>query len=330
MASRIGGGFVCITKPKMRPESGHGRGGRERFQRVLWSCYPRGVTILEVINKTTPYFEKQGIESPRLTIELLLAHLLKKKRLQLYLEFERDLDETTLEALRGMVKRRVAGEPLQYITGEAEFCGLRLMVDKRVLIPRPETELLVETVVGRLKAESGERKTAVKIVDVGTGSGCIAIALAKNLPAAEIVAVDVSNDALEVARGNAKMNGVEKNIRFLQSDLLQNLPGSQGSDAVVSNPPYIAIGELAKLPREVRDFEPVRAISAGEDGFEVFQRLVMDARRVLKPPGFLALEIGAGQRPAVENLVVKAGYEVDQVVKDLQGHERVVVARLKV
>jgi release factor glutamine methyltransferase len=287
------------------------------------------VRILDVINKTTPFFEKQGIESPRLTIELLLAHLLKKKRLELYLDFEREMDEPTLEKLRELVRRRAAGEPLQYITGEAEFFGLKFAVDKRVLIPRPETELLVETVLKRLKPLE-EQKQALTIVDVGTGSGCIAVALAKNLPTAEIVAMDVSNDALEVARGNAKMNGVEKNIRFLQSDLLQNLPGSQGADAVVSNPPYIATGELADLPKEVRDFEPVRALSAGEDGFEVFQRLVMDARCVLKPPGFLALEIGAGQRPAVEILFVKAGYEVDQVVKDLQGHERVVVARLKV
>jgi release factor glutamine methyltransferase len=287
------------------------------------------VRILDVINKTTPFFEKQEIESPRLTIELLLAHLLKKKRLELYMEFERELDEPTLEKLRDLVKRRAAGEPLQYITGEAEFFGLRFAVDKRVLIPRPETELLVQTVLERLKPLE-EQKQALKIVDVGTGSGCIAVALAKNLPTAEIYALDVSNEALEVARGNAKMNGVEKNIRFLQSDLLENLPGSRGADAVVSNPPYIATGELANLPKEVRDFEPVRALSAGEDGFEVFHRLVMDAKRVLNPPGFLALEIGAGQRPAVEILFVKAGYEVDQVVKDLQGHERVIVARLKV
>src|SRR5208282_670074 len=240
--------------------------GRAHFQRVRRPCYPRGVTILEVINKTTPYFEKQGIESPRLTIELLLAHLLKKKRMQLYLEFERDLDETTLEALRGMVKRRVAGEPLQYITGEAEFCGLRLMVDKRVLIPRPETELLVETVAGRVKGEGEERKAAARIVDVGTGSGCIAIALAKKFPDAEIVALDASRDALDVARGNATLHQIEKNIRFLESDLLQNLDDSLRVDVIVSNPPYIADGEMAKLPREVRDFEPVRALAAGEDG----------------------------------------------------------------
>jgi release factor glutamine methyltransferase len=287
------------------------------------------VRILEVIQKTTLYFEKQGIESPRLTIELLLAHLLKKKRMELYLEFERELDEGTLARLRGMVKRRVAGEPLQYITGEVEFCGLRLLVDKRVLIPRPETELLVEVVAKRLKAESGERKAEVKIVDVGTGSGCIAIALAKKLPEAEITAVDVSPEALEVARANGKLQQIEKNVRFLESDLLKELPDSFVVEAIVSNPPYIAEGELAKLPKEVRDFEPVRALAAGEDGLKVIRRLVMDARRILSPSGFVALEIGAGQRAAVEEIFGQHGFAVVEVVKDLQGFERVVVAQPK-
>lgn len=334
------------------------------------------MTILEVINKTTPYFEKQGVESPRLTIELLLAHLLKKKRLQLYLEFERDLDETTLEGLRGMVKRRVAGEPLQYITGEVEFCGLKLMVDKRVLIPRPETELLVETAEKRIervassqellardsKTEGEGKRTeqpqagtpappnrSLTLVDVGTGSGAIAIALAKRLTTASrdvaakdqsgvssdsacattIYATDVSSEALDVARGNATLHQVEKNIRFLESDLLHNLDSSFVADAIVSNPPYIADGEIAKLPKEVRDFEPARALAAGEDGLKVIRRLVMDARRILSPSGFVALEIGAGQRAAVEEFFGQQGYEVVEVVKDLQGHERVIVAQPK-
>jgi release factor glutamine methyltransferase len=308
------------------------RGGRVHFQRARYSWYPCGVRILEVINKTTPYFEKQGIESPRLTIELLLAHLLKKKRLDLYLEFERELDEGTLVKLREMVKRRAAGEPLQYITGETEFCGLKFMVDKRVLIPRPETELLVETVVRRLKIADGApggRALPTRIVDVGTGSGCIAIALAKKLPTAEITALDVSRDALEVARGNANLHQIEKNIRFLESDLLDALPNSFAADVVVSNPPYIADGELAKLPKEVRDFEPVRALLAGEDGLKVIRRLVTNARRVLSASGFVALELGAGQREAVEEFFGQQGHEVVEVVKDLQGHERVIVARPK-
>lgn len=303
--------------------------------------YSPAVRILDVITKTTPYLEKQGIESPRLTIELLLAHLLKKKRMGLYLEFERELDEATLTKLREMVKRRVAGEPLQYITGEVEFCGLKLLVDKRVLIPRPETELLVEAVVKRLAVEGPQAGTPVppnknlKIVDVGTGSGCIAIALAKGLmiagrdACATIYGLDVSPEAVEVARGNALLHQIEKNIRFLESDLLQALPDSFVAEAIVSNPPYIADGELAKLPREVRDFEPVRALAAGEDGLKVIRRLVMDARRILSPSGFVALEIGAEQRAVVEEIFGQQGLAVVEVVKDLEGHERVIVAQPK-
>ena len=286
--------------------------------------------ILEVINRTTTYFEKQGIESPRLTIELLLAHLLEKKRLDLYLEFERELDEGTLAKLRELVKRRAGGEPLQYITGETEFYGLKFMVDKRVLIPRAETEMLVETVVKRLKPADGtpvDRALPTTIIDVGTGSGCIAIALAKKLPTAEISALDISPDALEVARGNAALHQVEKKVRFFEGDLLEGLPSSFVAEAIVSNPPYIADGELAKLPKEVRDFEPVRALAAGEDGLKVIRRLVMNAKRALSASGFVALEIGAGQREAVEGIFGQQGYAVVEVVKDLQGHERVVVAQ---
>ena len=273
--------------------------------------------ILEVINKTTPYFEKAGIESPRLTIELLLAHVLKKKRLQLYLEFEHELDEPTLATLRELVKRRVAGEPLQYITGEAEFCGLKLAVDRRVLIPRPETELLVEIVAARQPA---------KIVDVGTGSGCIAIALAQRLPAAEITAIDANAGALELAQENAGRQNLQKIPRFLPGDLLSVLPDSYAADAIVSNPPYIASGDWAKLPKEVKDFEPAQALTAGVDGLEIIRRLVLDAKRVLSPNGFVALEIGAGQRSAVAELFERAAYRVAQAEKDLQGHDRVIVA----
>ena len=284
--------------------------------------------ILEVINKTTPFFEKQGVESPRLTIELLLAHLLKKKRLDLYLEFERELDEGTLARLRELVKRRAGGEPLQYITGETEFCGLKFMVDKRVLIPRPETELLVDVVLERLKGRAPAPPTRPPaVLDVGTGSGCIAITLAKKLPDAEISALDISPEALEVARGNAALHQVEKKVRFFESDLLEKLPSSFVAEAIVSNPPYIADGELAKLPKEVRGFEPVRALAAGEDGLKVIRRLVMDARRALSPSGFVALEIGAGQRDAVAEIFGQQGFAMVEVVKDLQGHERVVVAQ---
>jgi release factor glutamine methyltransferase len=281
--------------------------------------------ILEVIQRTTPYFEKQGVESPRLTIELLLAHLLKKRRLDLYLEFERELDATTLEKLREMVRRRAAGEPVQYITGEAEFCGLKFVVDKRVLIPRPETELLVETVTAGVRSQ----KSGVRIIDLCTGSGCIAVTLAKKIEAAEIYATDVSAEALAVAEENAKRHNVEKKIRFFRGDLLESLPVSLSVDAIVSNPPYIASGDLARLPKEVREFEPVHALSAGEDGLNFYRRIVGSARRFLLPTGFLCLELGDGQCAAVSRLCAENGWTVDQVVKDLQGKERVLVARPK-
>lgn len=284
--------------------------------------------ILDIINRTTPFLENHGVESPRLNIELLLAHLLGKRRLDLYMEFERELDEPTLEKLREMVKRRASGEPLQYITGEAEFCGLKLAVDRRVLIPRPETELLVETVLERLKEVIRSQKSEVRIIDLCTGSGCIAVALAKKLDKAEVYATDSSAEALAVAHGNAARHGVEKKIRFLQGDLLKVIPDSLRVDALVSNPPYIASGELAGLPKEVRDFEPVQALAAGEDGLKVVRRIVEDARRFLLPEGILALELGAGQRATVGPLCVAHGLQVMKVVNDLQGHERVIVAQV--
>jgi release factor glutamine methyltransferase len=280
------------------------------------------VRILEVINKTTPFFEKNGVESPRLTIELMLAHVLQKKRLQLYLEFERDVDETALARLREMVRRRAEGEPLQYILGETEFCGLKMMVDRRVLIPRPETELLVETALNEMKDAANP-----VIFDVCTGSGCVAIALAKKRPGSEVWALDASADALEVAGANAKLHGLEKLIRFSQGDLLSAMTVSLRADAIVSNPPYVADGDMARLPKEVGKFEPAQALNGGVDGLEVYRRLIAQASSFLKPTGFVALELGAGQRTAVERLLEPVGLRVTQVVKDLQGHDRVMVAR---
>jgi release factor glutamine methyltransferase len=281
--------------------------------------------IIDVINKTTPFFEARGVENPRLNVELLLSHVLKKKRLELYLEFERELDEQTLEKLRELVKRRAAGEPIQYITGTTEFFGLEFFVDKRVLIPRPETEILVAEVLQELKNRG---KILQKIVDVGTGSGAIAVALAKNLPEnAEIFALDVSADALEVAKSNAKKHGVEKNVRFLKSDLLQNLPSDLRADAIVTNPPYIATEELASLPKEVGAFEPKAALVGGSRGLEVIGRLVAQSHAILaRGEGFLALEIGAGQAADVAQILAEHGFNVAKIVKDLAGHERVVVA----
>jgi release factor glutamine methyltransferase len=281
--------------------------------------------ILDVINKTTPFFEKRGVESPRLTIELLLAHVLGKKRLELYLEFEREVDNTQLESLRELVRRRADGEPIQYITGEAEFHGLKFLVDRRVLIPRPETELLVETV---LQDPPGAAGAAPVLVDLCTGSGCIAVTLATRCAGAIVYALDVSEDALAVARMNAERHGVEKNIRFFRGDLLQALPENARADAIVSNPPYVATGDLAALPKEVRDFEPWLALDAGKDGLDVYGRIAAQAAGRLTSSGRLYLELGAGQRAAVEDILGAHGFNMDRVVRDLQGHDRVLVARV--
>lgn len=283
--------------------------------------------ILELIQRTAPYLAKHGVDSPRLTVELLLAHVLKKRRLDLYLEFDRELDERTLETLRAMVRRRVEGEPLQYILEEAAFCGLKFAVDRRVLIPRPETELLVETALERIKLRVKSVESPVRIVDLCTGSGCVAVTLAKRLDAVEVYATDISPEALAVARENARRHNVEKKIGFFCGDLLKVLLSSLAADAIVSNPPYIASGDLARLPKEVREFEPVQALVAGEDGLNFYRRIVGNARRFLLPDGFLCLELGDGQAAAVSHLCAANGWQVEQVVKDLRGMERVLVAR---
>ncbi|MCS7049172.1 MAG: peptide chain release factor N(5)-glutamine methyltransferase [Verrucomicrobiae bacterium] len=276
------------------------------------------MTILEVINKTTPFFQRHGVDSPRLTIELMLAHVLQTNRLRLYLDFERELDEATLARLRELVRRRAAGEPLQYVLGEAEFCGLKLAVDRRVLIPRPETEWLVEAVVNRAPRT---------VLDVGTGSGCIALAVARRLPQARVFACDVSEGALVVARENARRHDLEKNVRFFASDLLSACTDGWRVEAIVCNPPYISRGEWGQLPREVRDFEPGLALLAGEDGLEVMRRLAPQARQHVSETGWVALEVGAGQRGVVVAIFEKHGFALEEVVTDLQGHERVVILR---
>ncbi len=279
-----------------------------------------GKSVLDVINATTAFFQQKGVDSPRLTIELMLAHALRKKRLDLYLEFERVLDEPTLTTLREMVKRRGAGEPLQYILGKVEFHGLEFAVDKRVLIPRPETELLVEEVAAGCK-EAGP----VRILDIGTGSGCIAVTLAVLLPSAAITATDRSAAALELARANAARHGVTGRVEIVESDLFSTLTGRQ-FDWIVSNPPYIPSSQANTLAREIRDYEPLEALFAGEDGLAVIRRIIAGAPPFLSAGGRVALEIGAGQSGAVQELFLEAQYQVAKVVKDYDNYDRLIIA----
>jgi release factor glutamine methyltransferase len=257
------------------------------------------MTVLEVLQSSTAYFKKRGIESPRLNAEHLLAHALGRTRMELYLEFERPLGETELAPLRRLVQRRGEGEPLQQLLGTVEFCGHTFLCDKRALVPRPETEQLVELVESKIE----NRKS--KILDVGTGSGVIALTLAKNFPEAEIFAVDVSEDALALARENAIRLGVNGRVQLRRSNLLENL--DERFDLIVANLPYIATQDRQTLSREVlRD--PEVALFAGTRGDELLRELIEQAPERLCPGGLLALEIGPGQSDALLSALAEKKY----------------------
>ena len=263
----------------------------------------------------------------RLDAESLLLHLVGRDRAFLIAHGDQELSAEGVVRYYALVERRLGGEPIQYITGEQEFYGLPFHVNHHVLIPRPETEGLVDRV---LELAAGFERP--RIVDVGTGSGAIAVTLAARLAEATITAIDLSEDALEVARGNAVRNGAEGKIRFVQGDLLTPLgpesPVSASVDIVVSNPPYVPTTDRAALDKEVREFEPTLALFAGEDGLEIYRRLIPAAQKALVAGGWLALEIGYEQADAIRALLAASGFEKIVFARDLQGIERVATAQL--
>lgn len=244
-------------------------------------------TVLEILNKTTAFFQHKGIPDPRLDAQYILAHGLKMDRMELYLNFDRPLSERELEALRPLVARRAKREPLQHIVGSTSFCGSEIHCDRRALIPRPETESLIEILEERLKG-----KESCEIADIGTGSGAIAVALAANkkISNAKITATDISKDALDLAKENAALNKVE--IEFFEGDLLNALPDGKKFDAIVSNPPYIPDGEKEKLQPEVRDYDPALALFGGEDGLTLVRKILTQSKDRLNPGAILLMEIG--------------------------------------
>jgi release factor glutamine methyltransferase len=260
--------------------------------------------------------------------EVLLASILQRDRTWLFLHAEDELAATDAAAFRERVARRAAHEPLQQITGVQEFFGLPLRVTRDTLIPRPETEHLVEAVLAWAAIQPAAQTSGLRLLDVGTGTGAIALALAKHLPQAEIVACDLSEAALEVARHNARKLGLESRVRFLLSDLLEafgpELQQGRRFDAVVSNPPYVPTGDAAELQTEVRDFEPHSALFAGEDGLDVYRRLIPQAHTALVPGGLLAMEIGFGQRDALAGLL--SDWKDVGFLDDYAGIPRVVLA----
>lgn len=276
------------------------------------------MTVLEVLQSSTSYFKKHGVENPRLNAEHLLAHVLKRKRIELYLEFERALTEEELVPLRELVRRRGQGEPLQHLLGTVEFCGHVFFCDRRGLVPRPETEELVELLKSRIP------HPASRILDVGTGSGVIALSLAAQFPEAKITATDTSEDALALARENAARLGLEEKIVLIKSDLVAAVEGT--FDLIVANLPYIAAGDRSTLSREVLH-DPEVALFAGERGTEMICKLIDAARAHLNAGGLLALELGIGQADELAALMAEKNYHDIEQIRDYSGVTRFLFGR---
>jgi release factor glutamine methyltransferase len=276
------------------------------------------MTVLEVLQSTTAYFKKRAIESPRLNAEHLVAHLLGKKRIELYLEFERSLSEPELAPLRELVRRRGQGEPLQHLLGTVEFGEHIFLSDKRALIPRPETEQLVEYLCDLAWPEKP------RLLDVGTGSGVIVLSLAARFPDADLVAVDLSPDALALALENATRLGASERIQFIQGHLLNQIDGA--FDLIVANLPYVSAGEADRLATEVRH-DPAVALFGGTTGDELIRELIAAAPGHLRPGGLLALEIGHNQSAALARFLGSKNYHDIETKKDYSGTPRFLFAR---
>lgn len=283
------------------------------------------MTVLEVISKSSDFLAKKGVDSPRLQTELLLAHVLQLPRMKLYLNFERKLTEPELDSLRKLVQRRGQREPLQHLVGSTSFCGLEMAVNRHVLIPRPETELLAEAGWQFLSTINHQPSTAL---DFGTGSGCIAIALATKCPTTHLIALDISAEALAMAKQNAEKNGVAERIEFRHGDGFATLKPGERFDLIVSNPPYIASVEIETLQPEVRDHDPRGALDGGADGLDFYRRIAAQAATLLKPNGKIMLEFGEGQADAISAIFTAQNWSVEAVQPDYTKRLRFLIACL--
>jgi release factor glutamine methyltransferase len=277
-------------------------------------------TVRRLLDFTRGHFEKHQVDAPRLTAEILLAHVLKCDRVSLYVDLFRPVEAAELAQFKALLKRRTEGIPTQYLTGLALFYGRKFRVDERVLIPRPETELLVEQALEHLPKDKPAR-----VLDVCTGSGCVALSIAAERPLASVWATDVSADALALAKENANHHQLDARVTFFWGDLFAALPGEATFDVVVSNPPYVRHGELASLQREVQR-EPQLALDGGDDGLTVINRLAAEAPRFLKSGGLFAVEIGDEQGAAVSALLARHFARGVRIEKDMARHDRLAVA----
>ena len=280
--------------------------------------------LMDYLSLAAAFLGEKGVENARLDSELMLAELLGMDRVSLYTQHDRLLSPSEVDGFRGLLRRRGAREPLAYILGRREFRSIDFAVDRRVLIPRPESELLVEVMVGLLKARSNGGTLA--LADVGTGSGVLAVCLALELPAAHILASDVSAAALEVAPENARRHGVEDRVEFLCGDCLDPLDGRGPFAALVSNPPYVRDDEWPGLMPEVGRWEPALALSAGCEGMDMSERLIKGAPALLESDGWLVMESGTQAETVCERMMVSAWRDV-AVHRDLAGRDRVVAGR---
>jgi release factor glutamine methyltransferase len=279
------------------------------------------ITVLEVLQKSAAFLESKQVEGGRLNAELLIGHALGLKRMQLYMEFERLVPEKELELIRPLIRRRGQREPLQYIIGTVDFSGVELKVDRRALIPRPETEYLVELINAEF-ASAGPKS----VLDLGTGSGALALALATHWPEAQIWALDASADALALAEENRASLGLVERVRVLQSDWFSAVPRGEVFDLIVANPPYLTGSEVAEAAPEVREFEPGMALSTAADGLDAITAIIAGAPQYLRAGGLLAMETGIAQHPQICEMLAKAKFLNIRSRADLTGRDRFVFA----
>lgn len=277
------------------------------------------LTVLDAVQKSTEYLEKKGIESARLNAELLLAEILNCKRLDLYLRFEKPLSDDETNKYRDWIARRGKFEPLQYIIGSVEFYGLKFNVNSSVLIPRQETEILVETIIEQNKSRNG-----LKILDIGTGSGIIPVVLAKHLSDVQIISIDVSPDAISTAQNNAVLNEVEAKISFVHQSIFESVFEQDEFDIIVSNPPYVSKDEYISLQKEITEFEPKIALTDDGDGFKYYNFITGKAKFWLKKTGKLYFEVGMDQHERVIEIMNDNEFKNVAAVKDYLNIERVI------
>ena len=288
------------------------------------SAAPKKIwSILDLITWGTEYLTEKNIDDARLTIELMLAHILLLKRIQLYTKFDQPLSEVELSRFKELLKRRLNREPLQYILGETEFMGLKFSVDRRVLIPRPETELLVEKAVELVKQQFTQEQS-VWIMDIGTGSGCIAVTIAKMIPSADVIALDVSKEALDLSQQNAEQNGVMDKISFHQIDMIELIAGSFNHKfhCILSNPPYISENDFKEVSPEIEKYEPHIALTDNGNGLKYFPAIARFAKESLIENGIVGVEHAFGQSESVRKIFLEYGFSESMVVKDFQKIER--------